>query len=116
VHPTEDRALTLRECARLQSFDDAYNFSGSSGSVARQIGNAVPPLAGEVLAKMILSVEGTLGTGNVIPIKSAQPGLLGFHLTSANGMSPALARTHALLESLRDELRLFDEEEQRAAG
>jgi len=44
VHPDEDRALSLREGATLQSFPKNYKFYGSShGSIARQIGNAVPP-------------------------------------------------------------------------
>ncbi len=54
VHPTFDRALTVRECARLQSFPDSYNFSGGPYIVPHidrtvqdkyeQIGDAVPPL------------------------------------------------------------------------
>uniref|UniRef100_A0A9E7ZXB3 Cytosine-specific methyltransferase n=1 Tax=Bosea sp. NBC_00436 TaxID=2969620 RepID=A0A9E7ZXB3_9HYPH len=43
AHPEQDRAITLREAARIQSFPDDYVFSGSSSDVARQIGNAVPP-------------------------------------------------------------------------
>jgi len=44
VHPDEDRALSLREGASLQSFPKRYKFFGSStASIARQIGNAVPP-------------------------------------------------------------------------
>ncbi len=43
VHPIADRPLTLRECARIQSFPDWYNFRGSWSSIATQIGNAIPP-------------------------------------------------------------------------
>lgn len=44
VHPDEDRALSLREGATLQSFPKSYKFYGSShAAIARQIGNAVPP-------------------------------------------------------------------------
>lgn len=42
AHPTEDRAITLREAARLQTFPDEYYFHGSDTDVATQIGNAVP--------------------------------------------------------------------------
>lgn len=43
-HPDEDRAISIREGARLQTFPDTYVFRGSRlGSLARQIGNAVPP-------------------------------------------------------------------------
>ena len=41
-HPSEIRPLTVRECARIQSFPDSWEFSGSLASMYRQIGNAVP--------------------------------------------------------------------------
>jgi DNA (cytosine-5)-methyltransferase 1 len=41
-HPEQNRAISVREAARLQGFDDAFEFSGSLTSMARQIGNAVP--------------------------------------------------------------------------
>lgn len=43
-HPKDNRALSAREAARLQSFDDDYVFKGSHASIAQQIGNAVPVL------------------------------------------------------------------------
>lgn len=53
-HPELDRSITLREGARLQSFPDDFEFLGNKVSVARQIGNAVPPLLGEALGQAIL--------------------------------------------------------------
>lgn len=50
THPTEHRALSVREGARLQTFPDSYEFVGSVVSRCRQIGNAVPPLLASVLA------------------------------------------------------------------
>jgi len=41
-HPLEERPLTIREYARIQTFDDSYNFIGSLNSQYKQIGNAVP--------------------------------------------------------------------------
>lgn len=47
AHPQEDRNITMREAARLQSFPDAFVFEGDKVAVAHQIGNAVPPLLAE---------------------------------------------------------------------
>lgn len=44
VHPTENRGLSVREAARIQSFPDRFVFSGSIGFQQQQVGNAVPPL------------------------------------------------------------------------
>ena len=49
IHPFEDRGLTPREGARLQTFPDSYRFSGGLVSVRRQIGNAVPPYLAEAV-------------------------------------------------------------------
>ena len=58
IHPSQDRALTPREGARLQSFDDDYEFCGNKGEVARQIGNAVPPLLAQAIAEAALQILG----------------------------------------------------------
>lgn len=47
IHPTQVRSLTPREAARIQTFPDTFNFSGSRSHVFIQIGNAVPPLVGK---------------------------------------------------------------------
>lgn len=52
-HPTDDRTITMREAARLQSFRDSFRFIGSYNSKARQIGNAVPPLLAQRLARVL---------------------------------------------------------------
>ncbi len=44
IHPFEDRGLSIREAARLQSFHDDFIFQGTLDSMQQQIGNAVPPL------------------------------------------------------------------------
>lgn len=41
-HPEQDRAISVREAARIQGFDDDFTFTGSLNSMAKQIGNAVP--------------------------------------------------------------------------
>jgi DNA (cytosine-5)-methyltransferase 1 len=52
THPYEDRAITAREAARLQSFPDSFKFVGSS--IPRQIGNAVPPLLAKAVGTSVL--------------------------------------------------------------
>ena len=44
VHPTQNRGLSVREAARLQSFPDWFDFKGSIGFQQQQVGNSVPPL------------------------------------------------------------------------
>lgn len=53
IHPTQNRALTPREGARIQSFEDNYEFFGNRAQITKQIGNAVPPLLGKAIAKAI---------------------------------------------------------------
>lgn len=53
IHPVQHRALTAREGARLQSFDDAFVFFGNRTGIIKQIGNAVPPLLGRAIANCV---------------------------------------------------------------
>ena len=55
IHPYQDRGLSVREAARLQSFPDDFVFEGTLMHVQQQIGNAVPPLLAEAIFKKILS-------------------------------------------------------------
>jgi DNA (cytosine-5)-methyltransferase 1 len=86
LHPSEYRNLTLRECARVQTFPDEFVFSGSTSQQAMLIGNAVPILLakviGEGLAKDLASAFPWAGRGK----------LLSFVPTLSEGMSPALAK------------------------
>ncbi len=55
VHPGEDRGLSVREAARLQSFPDSFRFFGSIGFQQQQVGNAVPPLLSKVVFQQVMS-------------------------------------------------------------
>lgn len=54
IHPFEARGLTPREAARIQSYPDYYFFRGSYTMTYMQVGNSVPPLLGEAIAKSLV--------------------------------------------------------------
>ena len=54
THPYLNRAITVREAARIQSFPDSFRFIGNKGSQMKQVGNAVPPLLARAIAGTIL--------------------------------------------------------------
>ena len=57
IHPEQDRSLSIREAARLQSFPDSYCFEGSIGFQQQQVADAVPPLLAEAVARAIVSAD-----------------------------------------------------------
>lgn len=87
IHPTEDRPLTLRECARLQTFADDFRFAGTLADKAMLIANAVPPRLAELFGRHLLAAMCRSES------KAAAPGLKSFLVTNAAAMSPALRRT-----------------------
>ena len=65
IHPTENRAITLREAALLQTFPPSYRFDGTHAQIERQIGNALPVKLAEALGWIVrdmLGDEGGCGT------------------------------------------------------
>ena len=70
LHPEFDRPITHWEAARLQTFPDGYFFCGSKTDIARQIGNAVPPLLSRQIAEHMKQYFSTVVTDSVV---SADP-------------------------------------------
>ncbi|EOS7791766.1 DNA cytosine methyltransferase [Enterococcus hirae] len=60
THPVDDRTITPREAARIQSFPDNYHFIGDITTVGIQIGNSVPPLLGKAIGESIISKAFTM--------------------------------------------------------
>lgn len=94
IHPTENRYLTIRECARIQTFPDDFIFCGCTGDKIQQIGNAIPPLLAEIFARHIYSIKSNQS------VKLNTGSLLDFVLTKSNGLSPALKETEKQLTEL----------------
>jgi DNA (cytosine-5)-methyltransferase 1 len=59
-HPEQDRAISVREAAALQSFDDDYVFYGNLKETTRQVGNSVPPIVAEQFGRAFLRAVGRL--------------------------------------------------------
>lgn len=57
IHPYENRGLSVREAARLQSFPDSFIFKGNLSNQQQQIGNAVPPLLAKAIFEQIIKLS-----------------------------------------------------------
>lgn len=55
IHPTENRTLSVREAARIQSFPDDFEFVGNQQETYIQVGNAVPPLLGKAIGTSLIN-------------------------------------------------------------
>ena len=63
-HPEQNRAITLREAAAIQSFENDYIFYGSMQEIGKQVGNAVPVLLAESIGRYILGEHIRVGNEN----------------------------------------------------
>ena len=67
IHPVENRTISVREAARLQSFPDSFVFHGSRSAQFRQIGNAVPPVLAMAMAEHLKCILGAEQSGADMP-------------------------------------------------
>ena len=63
VHPSLNRAISVREAARLQTFPDSFIFCGTKDKQYQQVGNAVPPLMAKAIAETLATLLDQSGTG-----------------------------------------------------
>ncbi len=104
LHPSLDGFLTVRECARLQTFPDEFEFIGTRNAQALLIGNAVPPRLAEALGRSLLGDYHT----SIVNKPVAAPGkLLSFSPTLSTGMSPILGDIFEQV-SKRYRLRVYE--------
>ena len=92
MHHEQDRLISHREAARLQSFPDAYRFFGSATSIRKQIGNAVPPLMARAIGETIkagLVVDLFAGAGGI----SEGLSQAGHHVILASDINASMCET-----------------------
>lgn len=93
IHPNQDRLISIREAARLQSFPDSYRFLGSTTSMYKQIGNAVPPLLARAIGDQVKC-------GRVADLFSGAGGLseglsqAGHRIILATDVNPRMCETY----------------------
>ena len=86
IHPEQDRTLTIREAARIQTFPDQVRFSGPPSAAFRQIGNAVPPRLGELVGRKIACAMDAPTPGPLSTIVLARRLAAWFEIKEAEGL------------------------------
>ncbi len=93
LHPDQDRPITHREAARLQSFPDGFRFSGTKIEIAKQIGNAVPPLLSySIAARVRACLEGKTSEADMARTVQAFRSLLGEEVSEVWNGTPITTR------------------------
>jgi len=86
IHPSQDRTLSIREAARVQSFPDGFRFHGTPSNRFHQVGEAVAPLVGYALGQALLTaVEGTQTCSDWRQPEEIRTALVNWYSTEAGG-------------------------------
>jgi DNA (cytosine-5)-methyltransferase 1 len=86
IHPSQDRTLSIREAARVQSFPDGFRFHGTPSNRFHQVGEAVAPLVGYALGQALLTaVEGTQPCSVWRQPEEIRTALVNWYSTEAGG-------------------------------
>jgi DNA (cytosine-5)-methyltransferase 1 len=93
LHPTEDRSLTVREAARVQTYPDTFTFTGGQADRIQLIGNSVPPRLAKAIGEHLRRAMSIAQ-----PDERAKGRLLSFVPTLSAGESPALQETCEAVE------------------
>lgn len=93
LHPTENRPLTVREAARIQTYPDTFTFTGGQADRIQLIGNSVPPRLGRAIGEHLI---GAMRSTNVP--SHPEGSLLSFIPTLSDGKSPVLQEVCGIVE------------------
>ena len=125
IHPEEHRTLSVREAARIQTFPDAFRFSGARSDAFRQIGNAVPPLLGEAAASA-LRTQADLAEGRPVNWLAARKKLtkwaekqrasIYWFMLPGIPMTPPVALAAALMSAARIDIQPINDALSRLRG
>ncbi|MFT4085013.1 MAG: DNA (cytosine-5-)-methyltransferase [Nocardioides sp.] len=114
IHPEQNRTLTIRESARIQTFPDHYRFSGPPTAAFKQIGNAVPPRLARAIGGAVARVLNEGAKASALDTTTTRRALASW-ARSANAISPWLRSGSRWLVVLGDTL-LGDESETTVAA